>query len=113
MVVAMLDRDKFHEEMRERQRNLIWPDLTRNSRMADVFLWRGSPRPTPVQRISACLFGIVFIGLGATMLSTVSASDSFLKRFIVTLISLSAIALGLKVGFNGVRKAKIPVKRRV
>lgn len=109
----MRDREEFHQEVQERQRNLVWPDPARNSRMADVFLWRGSPQPTPVQRIAACLIGVTLIGIGAVILTTLLPGDAFLDRFINALLSLGFMALGVKIGFNGVRKTKRTLPRRV
>ena len=54
------DLDKFIDETRSSQRNIVFPDTVRNGRSVDVFFWRGSPAPTLVQRIAAWMFGLAF-----------------------------------------------------
>src|SRR5258708_4652298 len=56
--------DNLIDEPRARQRNIVFPDTVQNGRAVEVFLWKGSPNPTRVQRIAAWLFGLWFIGLG-------------------------------------------------
>ena len=63
------DLDPFLEEAKARQRNIVFPDTVRNGRAVDVFLWRGSPNPTLVQRIAAWMFGVALIISGLLFLS--------------------------------------------
>jgi ammonia channel protein AmtB len=96
------DLDGFIEETRARQRNIEFPDALRNSRSADVFLWRGSPRPTLVQRIAAWMFGLVFIGIAAESFSfAVAERSSF--AVVLALVSMSAMAafVGVRIFRNG------------
>jgi hypothetical protein len=60
------DHDAFIEEVKDQQRNTLWPDTFRNGHSVDAFLWKGSPDAPLVQRIGACIFGLTFIlgGLG-------------------------------------------------
>jgi hypothetical protein len=60
------------EDLKRKQRNLVWPDMMVNTRGADEFLWRGSPNSTPVQRIAAGLFGVVFLMAAVVALSWVT-----------------------------------------
>lgn len=56
--------DKFIDETRASQRNIVFPDTVRKARSVDAFLWRGSPHPSLVQSIAAWIIGLVFIGIG-------------------------------------------------
>lgn len=60
--------EKFIEEAKGRQRNIVFPDTVRNERAALVFLWNGSAKPPVVQRIAAWLFGLVFLANGLMFL---------------------------------------------
>ena len=84
-------------ETRARQRNIVFPDTVRNARSADVFLWRGSPNPSLVQRIAAWMIGLGFIGAGIECfwLAIVSRSS-----FADVLVSVSMSALGVIVGIK-------------
>jgi len=90
------DDRKFVEEMAAKQRNILWPNTLVNSRAVDAFLWRGSPNPSIVQRIAACLPGLTFLTGGVALFSFARQEGSrFLGAF-----ALGWILLGLKVGRN-------------
>jgi len=52
---------KLIEDLKNRQRNTIWPGPLANNRAVDAFLWKGSPSPSWVQRIAATIIGLFFI----------------------------------------------------
>jgi len=56
-------RESFIDDIRSKQRNIVFPDTVRNGRSVDVFLWNGSPDPPLVQRIVAWMFGLFFLAL--------------------------------------------------
>ena len=89
---------EFIKELNAKQKNLVWPDFVVNGRAVDAFLWRGSPNPTLVQRIGACLFGSIFIGLGVLLLFNRTYSWLYVP------ISWGTILLGLRFCRNGFRK---------
>ena len=107
--VSHRDLDDFLEESRQRQRNVVFPDTVRNTRSLDAFLWKGSPNPTRVQRVGARLFGITFIGLGGCLITFVDAGRSdgeWVTAFVLTSMSLGAIALGIRTFRNGFPRRK-------
>ena len=57
----------YLKDIDNKQRNIIWPGPLVNSRGVDEFFWKGSPRPTMVQRIAAWLFGLALVA-GALLL---------------------------------------------
>ena len=61
--------EKFIEEAKGRQRNIVFPDTVRNERAALVFLWNGSAKPLVVQRMAAWLIGLFFLANGLMFLA--------------------------------------------
>lgn len=55
------DLDSYMESVRARQRNLIWPDVLRNSRSVDEFLWKGARDAPLVQRIGAVIVALAYL----------------------------------------------------
>ena len=88
------------EELKARQRNLIWPDALINSRSVDEFLWRGAPDAPLIQRVTAWLFGLAFIAVGIALI--VAAYE---KHFIIVgVLSIAWFLVGGRVCLNGVRR---------
>jgi len=58
----------FIAEVRERQRNFVFPDTVVNGRRVTELFWKGSPDATLTQRISMGLFGLGFTVVGLAML---------------------------------------------
>ena len=58
------DLEGFIDQIKDKQRNTVWPGPLVNSRNADQFLWKGSSNPTVVQRIAALLLGFSFMSAG-------------------------------------------------
>ena len=88
------------DELRSRQKNIVWPDPLRNSRNVDEFLWRGSPSATPVQRLGAAIFGIFFAAIGAANMDLGHGRHSTVQFVIGLLASL----LGLRILANAFRR---------
>src|SRR5579862_934813 len=99
------DLDRFLEESRAKQRNIVFPDTVRNGRAVDVFFWRGSPTPTLVQRIAAWLFSLLFIAQGCVFgyfaFDVGKKEDSVVGLVFIGLMSLAVIALGMRIFRNG------------
>lgn len=55
------DLDSYIEDIKARQRNLIWPDVLRGGRAVDEFLWKGASDAPLVQRIGAVILALVYI----------------------------------------------------
>lgn len=55
------DLDSYIEDIKARQRNLIWPDVLRGGRAVDEFLWKGAGDAPLVQRIGAVVLALVYI----------------------------------------------------
>jgi hypothetical protein len=99
------DEPGFIDDIRDRQRNILWQDSLVNSRSVDVFLWRGSPNPTMVQRVGAWLFGATFIGAGACLVSLAWMEGTWSWGVVaIATFGLGSIAAGVKIFANGCRK---------
>lgn len=98
------------EETNRKQRNTVWPDTMLNGRNVDEFLWKGSPDAPLVQRIGACIFGVVFMLGGVGMIESVREMSPDRKSpasvFVSVLIALLFVLGGLKVFMNGFRRLK-------
>jgi hypothetical protein len=106
------DVDKYIEESRDRQRNIVFPDTVRNARAVDVFLWRRSPNPTVVQRIGAWLFGSTWVGgglaLGMLASKAYSRDRDLLAFGAIAVIALFFFAVGIRIFRNGFPRSTRP-----
>lgn len=96
--------DKFIDESRARQRNIVFPDTVRNGRLIDAFLWKGSPNPPFVQRIAAWMLGLLFVGMGLAFLPLAALApdeDSWFGYGAMMLISLFCVLVGIRIFRNG------------
>jgi len=91
---------KVVEELKARQRNLVWPDALINSRSVDEFLWKGAPDAPLVQRIGAWLFGLAF-----TLVGIFGLIVTYEKHFIAFgILSIVFLFVGARVLLNGFRR---------
>jgi hypothetical protein len=97
--------NKFIEETRASQGNIVFPDVVRNGRSVDAFLWNGRPNPTLVQRIAARMLGVAFMVMGLLWLSNavkarVEAGFS-ISVVIEATFALAIVAVGIRIFRNG------------
>ena len=104
--------DRFIDDVRARQRNIVFPDTLRGGRSVDAFLWNGSPNPSLVQRIAARVLGFLFVISGLMFLpfvATVRDEDgSWIGAWIIVLISASLVLAGIKIFRNGFPRRNKP-----
>src|SRR6266436_6347938 len=62
------DRRTFIDDVRDREKNILWPDAMRNARSVDAYLWKGSENAPLVQRIGSWLIGLCLIVYGLVSL---------------------------------------------
>jgi hypothetical protein len=101
------DLDRFTDELRIRQSNIVWLGPPVNSRGVDAFFWKGSPDPTIIQRIAAWLFAVVDI-FGALMLANLAWRIGGAALVVLGGIAILFFALGIKTFSNGFAKRKKP-----
>jgi hypothetical protein len=95
--------ERLAEELRSRQRNLVWPDYIEGGARIDAVLGRPSASRPMVQRIAGWLLGILMILIAINIFSLAES------RFIATMISLGFVACGSRliyVASSGLGKGK-------
>lgn len=90
------------EEMRDRQRNVVWPGPQANSRLVGKLLWRGSPEATAVQRIGLIIFGLGYLFAGLVLLTYAKQGRSLW----VAMFAVPWLLLGARVVHNAFRRHK-------
>ena len=101
------DRRDLTDEMRDKQRNVLWSETLVNSRAVDVFLWRGSTNPTLVQRIGAWPFCASFMAMGLGFLGLALHEGSWSwGPFAIGSLGVGSFAVGVKIFLNGWPKNK-------
>ena len=104
--------DAFIDDVRTRQRNIVFPDTLRGGRSVDALLWKGSPNPSLVQRIAARVLGFLFVISGLMFLRFVAAvrdeDGSWIGAWIIVLISASLVLAGIKIFRNGFPRRNKP-----
>jgi hypothetical protein len=61
--------DSYIESAEARERNVIWPDVLRNSRSVDEFLWKGARDAPLVQRIGAVILALAYLIVALAFIS--------------------------------------------
>jgi hypothetical protein len=96
----MSKQQKIIEDIKAKQKNLVFPDTLRNSRSVDEFLWKGSPNAPLVQRVAAWMFGLFFVLAGVAFLDV-----SYQKHYLIFgVLSIGWFLVGGKVFLNGFRR---------
>ena len=105
------DIESFVRRTAEGQRNIVWPDPLAHSRAVDVFLWRGSPNPTMVQRIAAWIMGFSFIAVGLGCLSLTWLDGTWsLGPLTIGALGLFGVIVGIKIFSSGWRRRTHPIR---
>jgi hypothetical protein len=90
------------EEVKARQRNIVFLDTVRNSRNVDAFLLRGDPNAPLVQRVGAWIFGLFFLLCGIACLGLALNSHSWAD----IIYSIAGFLIGIKVLLSGFRRRR-------
>ena len=81
------------ERLLERQMNITPPDVLRNSRGVDEFLWKGRSNPTPVQRVGAALCALALL-ISGVVIVWLGFSQPRLVRLVVLALSVPLFVYG-------------------
>lgn len=94
------DGSSFLDNVRERQRNIVWPDTMRNGGSVDALLWRGSRDATTVERIGIAIFGLSFLvaGIGFAYIAYSG------REIVLALFAALPTLLGLRLFRNALRR---------
>jgi hypothetical protein len=94
--------NEFTDEIRNRQRNVIWPGPLVNGMLVDRLAWKGSPGATAPQRVGLIIFGLSFLLAGLVFLSIARGKLLWLGAF-----AMLWLLLGARVLYNAFRGWKI------
>jgi len=53
--------DSYIKSVKDRQENILWPDVLRGGRSVDEFLWKGARDAPLVQRIGAVILALAYL----------------------------------------------------
>jgi hypothetical protein len=96
------DHRRFEQEIRSRQRNIVFPDTTRNSRYMYKALWQGSRDAPLVQRVGAWLFGLWFMVSGLMLLNVAVGERT--GGWLLFIFALGYFVVGMKIFLNGFKR---------
>ena|SRR5438477_1704543 len=92
--------ERIREEAEAKQRGVVWPDMLRQSRSIDEFLWKGDRKAKPIQRAALVLYSMMFLSVTVILLILAwKFNDDWLSRLI-------CIAMACLAGAFGVRYAR-------
>src|ERR1700760_4352253 len=94
------------EEIKAKQRNIVWPDTLRNGGSVDEFLWKGSSDASLVQRIGAWVFGFTFMLLAIALIEVDRETSPDRKSIAFVILGVAFFGVGLKMFLNGFRRRK-------
>jgi Flp pilus assembly protein TadB len=94
--------DVMANDLRLRQRNIIFPDSREAGRDADALLWKGSDKLPGVQRVGIAIFGLFFV-VAAVVLAAIAAEG---HSILGALVSIGFLCVGARVLFNSIPKRK-------
>lgn len=97
-----IKRNKEIEDVKAKQRNIVFPDTVRNSRNVDAYFLRGSPDAPLVQRMGAWIFGVFFLLCGLVCLDLARKSHSWAD----IIYSVAGFLIGGKLLLSGFRRRK-------
>ena len=61
--------DSYIEDLKARQRNLVFPDVLRGGRSVDELLWKGARDAPLVQRIGVVILALAYVLVGIVFVS--------------------------------------------
>lgn len=96
--------ERIREEAEAKQRGILWPDMLRQGRSVDEFLWKGDPRATPIQRVGLALFGVLFSLCAILSVVLVFTQGEWAGR-------IGGVILGTITGIAGVRLLRNAFRR--
>lgn len=96
------DHQAFIEELRDRQRDIVFPDTVRNGRNVDLIMWRGNPDAPLIQRIGIGLFALLFLGWAIALIAL--ALESGADNWPLIAVALPFLFVSIRLGMNTFRR---------
>jgi hypothetical protein len=95
---------KTIERLRTKHGNMLLPTATHGGRAVDVFFWRGSANPTPVQRAAAWILGLALFAQALV----VAVQARRIGSLPTMLVACGGMMCGAKVFRNGFSRRREP-----
>lgn len=106
------DLDRIREEAEAKQRGVMWPDMLRQSRSIDGFLWNGDRNAKPIQRAALVLYSMMFLFVTIVFLTAAwKINDDWLLRGICAAIACLLGVFCVRYARNVFLRVR-PVKKR-
>ena len=70
--------DSYIESVKDRQKNVLWPDVLRGGRSVDELLWKGARDAPMVQRIGVVILALAYVMVAAVFISMAVEQGSWL-----------------------------------
>ena len=96
--------DRIREDAEAKQRGILWPDMLRQGRSIDEFLWKGDPRATPVQRAGLALFAVLFLLCTVISIVLVFTQDAWAGKMIGVIVGALSGVGGIRLLTNAFRR---------
>jgi len=96
------DLDSYIEDVKARQRNIVWPDGLRGGRSVDEFLWKGAGDAPLVQRIGAVVLALVYIAV-AVLIVDVAVEQA---EWLIGVGAIFAFGAGARFIRNALKKKR-------
>ena len=91
--------DTFLDDVRDRQRNTVWPDTLRSEFSVNALLWKGSRNAPIVQRVGIAVIGFAFLfsGVGFGYMAYTG------REAILAVFAALPTLIGIRVFWNAFR----------
>lgn len=104
--------DRIREQAEAKQRGVTWPDMLRQSRSIDEFLWKGHRDAKPIQRAALVLYSMMFLFVTVVFLIAAwKINDDWLLRGICAAIACLLGVFCVRYAQNVFLRVR-PVKKR-
>ena len=100
------EQQRIIEELKEKQRNITWPEAMQNSRSVDELLWRGDPKAPLVQRVGIVLIASVFF-FCSILLFSIPIDREWEPGFVIPILfGCGSLFVGFRILKNAFRHQK-------
>jgi hypothetical protein len=87
------------QNVRAKQRNILWPDTMINGRSADRVILKGSAGAPLIQRVGARLFGCLSMGYGLVLVQMAQEKE----RNSILIFAAICFAFGIKIILGSIK----------
>ncbi len=85
----------YIEDVRDCQRNTVWPDLSRNGRSIDEVLFKGVRKAPLIQRVGILVFAVMYLMAAVALVDMAVAETTWTARSTFPLLIVSLFFVGV------------------